>query len=95
MNQDDGDFRSTLNPMQWGELFGLAKLAEATSIPDTTLRRVLLGMHQREPLLQLDRIASATQAWCRLRPKVEGAPCSLAAWRFLWQRQHNLMAGER
>jgi len=68
-----------LTAWQFGQLYGLERLSADSELAPSTLRRVLLGIHNREPIESLAVLAGLT-GW----RKVPGAPTTLDGWRALW-----------
>lgn len=77
--QDAGLEPPPLSAWQMAKLYDLEKLAADAEMAPSTLRRVLLGLHEREPIASLAAIAGLP-GW----RKVPGAPTDLAGWRSLW-----------
>lgn len=72
-----------LTAWQLGKLYGLEKLAIDAELAPSTLRRVLQGLHNREPIESL-AVLAGLPGW----RKVGGAPTTLDGWRALWAAAH-------
>lgn len=79
----DAGLAPPLTAWQLGKLYDLERLAADSELAPSTLRRVLLGLHGKEPIQSLSAIASLPR-W----RSVDGAPTDLAGWRALWAAAH-------
>lgn len=79
----DAGMPPPLTAWQLGKLYGLEQLASDSELAPSTLRRVLLGLHGKEPIQSLSAIASLPR-W----RTVAGAPTDLTGWRALWAAAH-------
>lgn len=79
----DAGMPPPLTAWQLGKLYDLERLAADSELAPSTLRRVLLGLHGKEPIQSLSAIASLPR-W----RTVAGAPTDLTGWRALWAAAH-------
>lgn len=79
----DAGLAPPLTAWQFGKLYDLERLAADSELAPSTLRRVLLGLHGKEPIESLSAIATLPR-W----RSVDGAPTDLAGWRALWAAAH-------